>query len=100
MVSPSIWNGLPLTLCSLPRTLSQAFLSQLKMVLFGHAGVAPPRKGAIQILAMNERELPSIRIMIEGRMEVEKQEKYISEDIISLGQTLRAAIDLTIDRGQ
>src|SRR5688572_11218284 len=34
VVGPSTWYGLPLTLRSLPRTLSRAFLSQLKMVLF------------------------------------------------------------------
>src|SRR5688572_32989056 len=32
VVGPSTWNGLPLTLLSLPGTPSQAFLSQLKMV--------------------------------------------------------------------
>src|SRR6218665_3227418 len=31
---PSIWNGLPLSIRSLPRTFSQAFLSQFKVVLF------------------------------------------------------------------
>ena len=36
---PSIWNGLPLSIRSLPRTLSQTFLSQLKAVLFGRVGV-------------------------------------------------------------
>src|SRR5688572_22777735 len=35
VVDPSTWNDLPLTLLSLPRTLSQAFLCQLRMVLFG-----------------------------------------------------------------
>jgi len=35
----SIWNGLPLSIHSLPRTFSQAFLYQLKVVSFGHAGV-------------------------------------------------------------
>jgi len=42
MVGPSIWNGLPLSirsLESLPRTLSQTFLSQLKAALFGRAGL-------------------------------------------------------------
>src|SRR6218665_720941 len=39
VVGPSTWNGLPLSICSLPRTFSQAFLSQLKVVLFGRAGV-------------------------------------------------------------
>ena len=39
---PSIWNGLPLTLCSLPKILYQAFISQLKMVFFGHAGFGAP----------------------------------------------------------
>ena len=39
VVGPSTWNGLPLVLRSLPRTPSQTFLSQLKMVLFGRAGV-------------------------------------------------------------
>src|SRR6218665_1807802 len=34
VVGPSICNGLPLMLCSLPRILSQAYFSQLKMVLF------------------------------------------------------------------
>jgi len=38
-VGPSIWDGLPLSIRSLSRTLSQTFLSQLKVVLFGHAGV-------------------------------------------------------------
>ena len=42
VVGSSICNGLSLTLCSLPRTLSQAFLSQHKKVLFGHAGVGVP----------------------------------------------------------
>ena len=51
--------GLPLMLCSLPRTLSQAFLSQLKMVLLGRAGLGAPLsslpwRGAIQLLAMKE----------------------------------------------
>src|SRR6218665_3265995 len=39
VVGSSIWNGLPLSIRSLPRTLSQTFLSQLKAVLFGRAGV-------------------------------------------------------------
>src|SRR6218665_2189312 len=39
VVGPSIWNGLPLSIRSLPRTLSQTFLSQLKAVLFGRVGV-------------------------------------------------------------
>ena len=39
VASPSIWNGLPLSIRSLPRTLSQTFLSQLKAVLFGRVGV-------------------------------------------------------------
>ena len=40
MVGPSVWNGHPLSIRSLPRTLSQAFLSQLKVVLFGRVGSA------------------------------------------------------------
>jgi len=36
---PSIWDGIPLTLRSLHITPSQAFLSQLKVVLFGRVGV-------------------------------------------------------------
>src|SRR6218665_1840342 len=39
VAGPSIWNGLPLSLRSLPRTFSQTFLSQLKAVLFGRVGV-------------------------------------------------------------
>src|SRR6218665_1444513 len=39
VAGPSIWNGLPLSIRSLPRTLSQTFLSQLKAVLFGCVGV-------------------------------------------------------------
>ena len=39
VVGPSIWNGLPLSIRSLPRTLSQTFLSQPKAVLFGRVGV-------------------------------------------------------------
>ena len=39
VVGPSIWNGLSLSIRSLPRTLSQTFLSQLKAVLFGRVGV-------------------------------------------------------------
>src|SRR6218665_2178686 len=39
VVGPSIWNGLPLTIRSLPRTLSQTVLSRLKAVLFGRVGV-------------------------------------------------------------
>ena len=39
VAGPSIWNGLPLSIRSLPRTFSQAFLSQLKVVLFGRVGV-------------------------------------------------------------
>jgi len=39
VVGPSIWNGLLLSIRSLPRTLSQTFLSQLKAVVFGRAGV-------------------------------------------------------------
>ena len=38
VVGPSIWNGLPLSIHSLPRTLPQTFLSQLKAVLFGRVG--------------------------------------------------------------
>src|SRR6218665_989719 len=34
VVGPSIWNGLPLSIRSLPRTLSQTFLSKLKAILF------------------------------------------------------------------
>src|SRR6218665_101250 len=41
VVGPSIWNVLPLSLCSFPRTLSQAFLSKLKVVLFGRGGNLP-----------------------------------------------------------
>src|SRR6218665_3142941 len=39
VVGPSIWNGLPLSIRSLPRTFSQTFLSQLKAVLFGRVRV-------------------------------------------------------------
>jgi len=39
VVGSSVSNGLPLMLCSLPGTLSETFLSQFKMVLFGRAGV-------------------------------------------------------------
>ena len=39
VAGPSIWNGLPVSIRSLPRTLSQTFLSQLKAVLFGRVGV-------------------------------------------------------------
>src|SRR6218665_3884838 len=39
VVGPSIWNGLPLLIHSLPINLSQTFLSQLKAVLFGRVGV-------------------------------------------------------------
>jgi len=39
VVGPSIWNGLPLSIRTLPRNLSQTFLSQLKAVLFGRVGV-------------------------------------------------------------
>src|SRR6218665_3845950 len=35
----SIWNDLPLSIRSLPRMLSQTFLSQLKAVLFSRVGV-------------------------------------------------------------
>jgi len=36
VVGPSIWNGFPLMLHSLPRTHSHSFILQLKKVLFGH----------------------------------------------------------------
>src|SRR6218665_1891494 len=39
LVGPSILNGLPLSTRSLPRILSQTFLSQLRAVLFGRVGV-------------------------------------------------------------
>ena len=39
VVGPSIWDGLPLSISSFPRTLSETFLFQLRVVLFGHAGV-------------------------------------------------------------
>src|SRR6218665_2481780 len=39
VVGPSFWNGLLLSIRSLPRTLSQTFISQLKAVLFGRVGV-------------------------------------------------------------
>ena len=39
VVGPLVWNGLPLALRSLPRVFSQKFLQQLKITLFGHAGV-------------------------------------------------------------
>src|SRR6218665_650153 len=39
VAGPSIWNCLPLSIRSLPRTLSQTFLSQFKAVLFGRVGV-------------------------------------------------------------
>src|SRR6218665_1289437 len=39
VVGPSILNGFPLSIRSLPRNLSQTFLSQLKAVLFGRAHV-------------------------------------------------------------
>src|SRR6218665_1219118 len=39
VVGPSNCNGLALTIRSLPRSLSQTFLPQLKAVLFGRVGV-------------------------------------------------------------
>src|SRR6218665_558981 len=39
VAGPSIWNGLPLSIRSLPRTFSEAFLSQFEVVLFGRAGI-------------------------------------------------------------
>src|SRR6218665_3854594 len=39
VVGPSIWNGISLSIRTLPRTLSWTFLSQLKAVLFGRVGV-------------------------------------------------------------
>jgi len=39
VAGPSIWNDLPLSIGSLPRTLSQTLLSQLKAVPFGRVGV-------------------------------------------------------------
>ena len=39
MVGRSISNGLPLALCSLPATLSQALFSKLRVVLFSRAGL-------------------------------------------------------------
>src|SRR6218665_1349675 len=39
VVGPSIWNGLPSQLRTLPRALSPAFFSQLKTALFSRAGV-------------------------------------------------------------
>ena len=57
VVGHLIWNGLLLTLCSHHRTLSQAFHSQLKMVLFDSTGAplsSPLWRGAIQIVTMNE----------------------------------------------
>jgi len=37
--APTVWNGLPLALCLLFRTLSDIFYNQLKTVLFDRAGV-------------------------------------------------------------
>lgn len=39
VAEPSIWNGLLLMLHSLARALYQAFLFQLKMILFGRSWV-------------------------------------------------------------
>src|SRR6218665_718325 len=39
VVSPLVWNGLPLALQSLLRVFSQKFLQQLKTASFGRAGV-------------------------------------------------------------
>src|SRR6218665_3854346 len=39
VVDPYIWNGLPLSIRSLPRTLPQTFHSQFKAVLFDRVGV-------------------------------------------------------------
>ena len=39
VVSPLVWNGLPLALRSLPRVFSLKFLQQLKTTLFGSAEV-------------------------------------------------------------
>ena len=39
VVGPSIWNGLPLSFRSLPRTLSQTSLSKLVLHVFGRVGV-------------------------------------------------------------
>src|SRR6218665_3822143 len=39
VVGPLVWNGLPLTLRSLPKVFSQKFLQQLKTTLFGRTGV-------------------------------------------------------------
>ena len=39
VVGPTVWNGLPLELRLLPRTLSDLFYVNLKTVLFGRAGV-------------------------------------------------------------
>ena len=40
VVGPSIWNCLPLSIRSLPGTLSQTFLTELKTVLFVGVGSA------------------------------------------------------------
>ena len=39
VVGPVVWNGLPLELRLLPRSLSDTFYNRLKTVLFGRAGV-------------------------------------------------------------
>src|SRR6218665_3904646 len=37
IVGPSVWNGLPSEICSLPRDLSSSFYKLLKTLLFGRA---------------------------------------------------------------
>ena len=37
IVGPSVWNGLPSKLCSLPQDLSSSFYKLLKTLLFGRA---------------------------------------------------------------
>ena len=39
VVGPVVWNGLPQEIRLLPGTLTEAFVTKLKTVLFGRAGV-------------------------------------------------------------
>src|SRR6218665_2304754 len=48
VVGPSIWNGLPLSISSLPRTLSHTFLSQLRRFYLVVLGLGAPLSSPLE----------------------------------------------------
>ena len=106
VVGLSIWNALPLVLCSLPRTVFQAFLSQLEMVLFGHivVGSASEQRPLKRCSTNSHNEWIGMnQINVESKS---NNNDYNSNDgnnmidfmiIIGLSYFLRGLLDASLD---